>query len=321
MSRLERIYSFHQKLKNNRFPNANTLVEEFELSRATAHRDISYMRDRLLAPLAFDSSRKGFYYIRDDFSLPFEDSPKLLFLMGLLNKIADEAGLGGLPEMKKLEKRLAELIAPGYDQLMDNVLCQWIEVETLAPSIFETIVDAVLRDSELKIQYRSAAAEKSTRSIEPQRLINYQGRWYLLAYCLLRNDHRLFHMARIEHAATGKKRRGPAHQVNASYLDDAFGIFTGKIRYHAKIAFTGTAAELVRRQHWHENQVIEEIDNGITISLPVSDDREIIMKILQYGSSAKVLEPESLQNRVTLEIQKMTELYLAQGPGSECTVK
>ena len=93
MSRLERIYAFHQKLKNNRFPNA------------TAHRDISYMRDRLLAPLAFDSSRKGFYYTEDDFTLPFEDSPKLLFLMGLLNKMADEAGLGGLPEMKKLEKR------------------------------------------------------------------------------------------------------------------------------------------------------------------------------------------------------------------------
>jgi predicted DNA-binding transcriptional regulator YafY len=128
MSRLERIYAFHQKLKNNSFPNATTLIEEFELSRATAHRDISYLRDRLLAPIAFDSTRKGFYYTEDDFTLPFEDSPKLLFLMGLLNKMADEAGLGDLPEMKKLEKRLSELIAPGYDQLMSNVLCQWIEV-------------------------------------------------------------------------------------------------------------------------------------------------------------------------------------------------
>lgn len=50
MSQLERIYAFHQRLKNNRFPNARTLQEEFELSRATAHRDINYLRDRLLAP-------------------------------------------------------------------------------------------------------------------------------------------------------------------------------------------------------------------------------------------------------------------------------
>ncbi len=321
MSRLERIYFFHQKLKNNRFPNASTLIEEFEQSRATAHRDISYMRDRLLAPLAFDSSRKGFYYTENNFTLPFEDSPRILFLMGLLNKMADEAGLGSLPEMKKLEKRLSELIAPGYDQLMDNVLCQWIEVETLAPSIFETIIEAVLRGRELEINYCSAEAKKSTRSIEPQRLINYQGRWYLLAYCLLREDHRLFHMARIENAATGKKRTGPTHPARASYLDEAFGIFTGKIRYHAEIAFTGTAAELVRRQYWHEHQIIKKHDDGITLSLPVNDDREIIMKILQYGSRAKVLEPASLRNRVAEEIQKMTDLYHSEGSLPESTVE
>jgi predicted DNA-binding transcriptional regulator YafY len=309
MSRLERIYSFHQKLKNNSFPNATTLKEEFELSRATAHRDISYMRDRLLAPLAFDSTRKGFYYTEDDFTLPFEDSPKLLFLMGLLNKMADEAGLGGLPEMKKLEKRLTELIAPGYERLMDNVLCQWIEVESLTPSIFETIVEAVLKDRILEINYRSAEAERSSRSLEPQRLINYQGRWYLLAYCFLRRDHRLFHMARIETAATGKKISTP-HPAPDFLLDEAFGIFTGKLRYHAKIAFTGTAAELVRKQHWHKNQKIKEQDRGIVLSLPVNDDREITMKILQYGSMAQVLEPESLREKVRLEIKKMLECYL-----------
>ena len=309
MSRLERIYAFHQRLKNNQYPNATTLIEEFELSRATAHRDISYLRDRLLAPLAFDSRRKGFYYSEDDFSLPFEDSPKLLFLMGLLNKMADEAGRGSLPEMQKLEKRLSELIAPGYEQLMDNVLCQWIEVESLSPSIFETIVETVLRDRLLEIEYCSAEGKTSQRSLEPQRLINYQGRWYLLAYCLLRQDHRLFHMARIETAASSRKRNGPPHPAADSFLDEAFGIFTGKVRYQAKIAFTGTAAEMVRRQYWHQQQQIEEQDDGITLSLPVNDDREIMMKILQYGSMARVLAPDSLRERVTAEILKMGAAY------------
>jgi predicted DNA-binding transcriptional regulator YafY len=309
MSRLERIYAFHQKLKTNSFPNATTLIEEFELSRATAHRDISYMRDRLLAPLAFDPGKKGFYYTEDDFALPFEDSPKLLFLMGLLNKMADEAGLGGLPEMKKLEKRLAELIAPGYERLMENVLCKWIEVESLSPSIFETIVETVLKNRILEITYRSAKAQTSKRKLEPQRLINYQGRWYLLAYCLLRHDHRLFHMARIETAASGKKLTTAPHPASESLLDEAFGIFTGKIRYHAEIAFTGTAAELVRRQHWHKQQVIKKQGNGIILSLPVNDDREITMKILQYGSMAQVLAPDSLREKVRLEIRKMAECY------------
>lgn len=309
MSRLERIYAFHQRLKHNSFPNAKTLMEEFELSRATAHRDIYYIRDRLLAPLAYDSSRKGFYYTDQDFTLPFEDSPKILFLMRLLNKMADETGLSSLPEMKKLETRLSKLIAPGYEQLMDNIVCQWIEVEDLNSSIFETIIEAILSDHLLEVEYCSAQSLKSHRTLEPLRLINYQGGWYLLAYCLLREDHRLFHMARIESVATGKKRTGSPHPAADSFLNDAFGIFTGEFRYHATIAFTGTAAELVRRQFWHKHQQIEEQDDGITLSVPVNDDREIIMKILQYGARAKVLAPESLRTRVTEEIRKMSLCY------------
>ena len=141
------------------------------------------------------------------------------------------------------------------------------------------------------------------------RLINYQGRWYHLAFCLLRQDHRLFHMARIERAEIGKKRTGEAQLAAASFIDESFGIFPGKARYLAKIEFIGTAAELVRRQYWHRSQKIEERDNGICLSLPVSDDREIIMKVLQYGSNARVLEPESLRQRVIEEIARMAVYY------------
>jgi predicted DNA-binding transcriptional regulator YafY len=116
-------------------------------------------------------------------------------------------------------------------------------------------------------------------------------------------------MARIETAVSGKKIANPPHYAPDSLLDEAFGIFTGKIRYHAKIAFTGTAAELVRRQYWHEKQVIREQHDGIILSLPVNDDREITMKILQYGSMAEVLEPKSLRDKVSLEIKKMSKCY------------
>ncbi len=192
---------------------------------------------------------------------------------------------------------------------MENVLCQWIEVETLTPSIFETIIDAVLRDRLLEIEYRSAQGKSSSRTLEPQRLINYQGRWYLLAYCLLRKDHRLFHMARMERAESGKKRSSPTHPAPEYFINDAFEIFTGKITYHARIAFTGTATELVKRQFWHEKPTIEKQKDSIILSLPVNDDREISMKILQYGSEATVIAPETLRMHVTEEIRKMTLCY------------
>jgi predicted DNA-binding transcriptional regulator YafY len=66
---------------------------------------------------------------------------------------------------------------------------------------------------------------------------------------------------------------------------------------------------MVRRQYWHKQQQIDEEEDGITLSLPVNDDREIMMKILQYGAMARVIAPDSLRERVAAEIRKMGLAY------------
>lgn len=310
MSLLERIYHFHQELQNNRYPNATALVDQFEISLATARRDIAYLRDRLLAPLEFSQSKNGFFYTEEGFGLPFEQSPKIVFLLGMLSKMAEEAGLGSLPEVQTLERRLAELVFPEYSKLMDSIHCEWVEVELIQPTIFDAIIEATVKKRVLKVHYRSVQAKTSQRDLEPLRLISYQGRWYLLAYCRLREDIRLFHMARImkaELAKTAFKR--DSEDDLSTYLNSAFGIFKGEVLFMAKILFTSTAAELVRLQRWHRDQVIEEVAEGVVMHLPVSDDRELVMKILQYGAMAKVISPVELRTRIAREARAITAIY------------
>lgn len=310
MSLLERIYHFHEELINSRFPNATTLVEQFEISPATARRDIAYLRDRLLAPIAFDQRKNGFYYTEQGFGLPFEESPKILFLLGMLNKMADEAGLGSLPEVKSLEKRLSGLVFPEYNKLVEAIHCEWVEVESVDPEVFETILEAIIKKKVLQVSYRSAQAKTSKRALEALRLINYQGRWYLLAFCQLRQDIRLFHIARISSAKmTSTTFKRYSEDNFDSYLNSTFGIFKGEIRYHAQILFTSTAAELVRHQHWHKDQIVERVGEDILLHLPVNDDREIMMKILQYGAMASVISPVELRKRVESEAHKIADLY------------
>jgi predicted DNA-binding transcriptional regulator YafY len=310
MSLLERIYYFHEELKNNRYPNATSLVSQFEISPATARRDIAYLRERLLAPIAFDQFKNGFYYTDDDFGLPFEKSPKIIFLLGMLSKIADEAGLGSLEEVKSLEKRLSELVFPEYSKLVDAIHCEWVEVESIQPAIFEAIIEATVTRKTLNIRYRSAQAAESERALEPVRLVSYQGRWYLLAFCRLRQGMRLFHIARILEAFIGREtfKRQSDDNYNA-YLNSAFGIFKGEVLFNATIRFSSTAAELVRHQRWHRDQRIEEVEGGILMHLPVNDDRELLMKILQYGSMAQVIAPDQLRQRIHEEAQAIAAQY------------
>ncbi len=309
MSLLERIYFFHQELQNQQYPNATSLTEQFEVSLPTARRDIAYLRDRLLAPLDYDAKKNGFFYIEEGFALPFEKSPKIIFLLGMLNKMAEEAGLSQLPEIKKLEEKLSSFIIPTYGKLVDTIHCEWVEVESLNPEILEKIIEAIVTRHPLQINYRSAQGGHTKRTLEPHRLINYQGRWYLLALCQLRKAIRLFHIARIREAALTKASYSPSPREYDSYLQNSFGIFKGETTYWAEIFFSSTAAELVRYQHWHKDQSLKMVKGGILLRLPVSDDREILMKVLQYGSMAQIISPKSLKDRLCAEIQKMHTLY------------
>jgi predicted DNA-binding transcriptional regulator YafY len=68
---IERFFWFHDRVNARRFPNAATLAEQFEISNKTAQRDIIRLRDRMLAPLEYDATRKGYYYSDDHFELPY----------------------------------------------------------------------------------------------------------------------------------------------------------------------------------------------------------------------------------------------------------
>jgi predicted DNA-binding transcriptional regulator YafY len=317
MSLLERVFYFHQEIQKGRFPNSRSLTEKFEISLATARRDITYLRDRLLAPLAFDAKHNGFYYHEQGFELPFGDNPRIIFLIAMLNKMAGEAGLQGLPEVAQLEQRLSSLIAPEYREVVKNLYVERIEIEAVDEHIFSVMVDGLGRKVLLELEYRAVGDIARKRMVAPLRLMNYQSRWYLYGYCMLRQDYRLFHLGRIVAATLSPQPIPATISGEQSDFDDSFGIFRGKPRYLAKILFTGTAIELVRHQHWHKEQQMTETKDGLLLQLPVNDDRELLMKILQYGQHATVIAPSELVERITIEIERMREGY----PRPEQTMK
>jgi predicted DNA-binding transcriptional regulator YafY len=311
MSLLERIYYFHSRIMNNRFPNSGDLVNEFEVSSATAHRDISYLRDRLLAPLAYSQQKNGYYYTEDGFRLPFEETPRLVLLLGMLHKIAGETGLTRMPELRKLQQKLSKLVNTNNRTIENLIHCEWVETEPVESRIFADVLHALFNGTQLQITYLSPGGSISERAIDPLRLVNYQGRWYILAWCHLRRDRRMFHLSRIGTSGITEMKANHRLEPDDDWLTGSFGIFkSGSMqRYRAEILFQGTASEIVRLQRWHPDQEITETSDGLVLSLPVSDDRELIMKVLQYGSQASIIHPPELRHKVREEIRKTLELY------------
>ena len=89
----ERFVWFDNQVRGRKYPNATSLSEQFEISTKTAQRDIDFMRDRLLCPLHYDSSQKGYYYDDETFSLPMvylssEELSSLLIARKMLQDIS-----------------------------------------------------------------------------------------------------------------------------------------------------------------------------------------------------------------------------------------
>ena len=70
----ERYYWFDNQVRAKSFPNATILAERFEISPKTAQRSIEFMRDRFLASLEYQPSRRGYCYTDSSFTSPGRDA-------------------------------------------------------------------------------------------------------------------------------------------------------------------------------------------------------------------------------------------------------
>jgi predicted DNA-binding transcriptional regulator YafY len=237
-----------------------------------------------------------------------EDSPRIVLFLGVLSSMAAETGLETLPELKLLQKKLSSMVLGHRAHIEDLIFCEWVEVQPVDTMVFDTVINGLLEGVQLDIQYGDKQQNK-LRRIDPLKLVHYQGRWYLLAWCHLRQEKRLFHLSRIQSIQTTGQQVEHRLQPDDEYLTGVFGIFKGKVRFTATISLTGRAAEIVRQQHWHPDQQIEQTQTGILLHLPVADDRELIMKVLQFADEAEVIAPESLREKIKEKIAAMANRY------------
>ncbi|MGB9712565.1 helix-turn-helix transcriptional regulator [Dissulfurimicrobium hydrothermale] len=312
MSQMERIYFFHREVLKKRYPNTRTIRDEFGVSESSARRDIEYLREFLLAPIEFDRARNGYFYASSGFRLPFENVPEIIAMLGVLHKMAEEAGLSALPEVTALQERLSAILSPESKRLVNAIRFEKIEAEPVASERIKLILDAIQQGVAICFDYHKPNGEKSRRMVDPLRLLNYQWRWYLVAFCHLRNAMRIFHIPRMSAIELTGERCRVCEIINEnldSLLNKSFGIFKGNDVKTVKILFGGDAAAIVREQVWHPDQQLEDTQDGLVLTLRVTDFTEIIMKTLQFGSRAQVLEPEALRIEMTREIERMSHKY------------
>ena len=187
----------HFRIRNGGYPNVQQLALKFELSSRTAQRTITNnFRDRLGAPIAYDRTRKGYYYVDKDYEFPLagvsqEEILAILLAGSLLKKSA-----GGYINraIQKFSRRLlagTSVMGLSRERIEHAFSAVWNLYSPAQALVFRRVSHALLNNSVLCLDYTSPATGRtSSRKIEPYHLQHYTGSWVLIAFCRTRKDWR-----------------------------------------------------------------------------------------------------------------------------------
>lgn len=319
MSKMERIYQIDQILAGRKFVPRIELQERLGVSWATLKRDLSYLKDRLNAPIIFDRDLGGYRFetvsarIGPQYELPglwfsAEEIHALLTMQHLLSNL-DTGGLLG-PQIQPLLARLTGLLGSADNpakEIQKRIRILTVGARQFHLDHFQSVGSALLRRKRLVIRYHARGTDEITeREVSPQRLVHYRDNWYLDAWCHLRDGVRAFSVDAIKYAEILDK---PAKNVADKRIDEllgsGYGIFSGEEVSWAILRFIPERSRWVGAERWHPYQRTEIMPDGsLELRVPYADDRELIMDILKYGGDCRVIEPKELKNRVAEEFRR-----------------
>lgn len=321
---LERIYRIDELLAHRRFVTRKELESKLGISWATLKRDLSYMRDRLHAPIIFDRElggyrfensehREGPQYELPGFWFSAEEIHALLTMQHLIANL-DPGGLLG-PHIEPLLSRLSGILGTAADSAEE--IKRRIRIETVGArrfhlNHFQILGASLLRRKRLMIRYHARSNNETIdREISPQRIVYYRDNWYLDSWCHLRDGLRAFAVDSI-HAADilDLEAIEVEQEVIDRELGSGYGIFSGSDVNWATLRFTPERSRWVEAEQWHPQQsgLIRE-DGSYEKRVPYADDREILMDVLKYGGDCEVLSPPTLVARVEEQLRLALSLY------------
>jgi predicted DNA-binding transcriptional regulator YafY len=173
--------------------------------------------------------------------------------------------------------------------------------------VIERLTQAIAQKTRVQMRYDSASRGRMTRrEVDPYRLWYASGGLYLVGYCHVRREPRLFAVERIKSVTpTDFPYQIPLHFDFDAFVEDSLTVMRGP-RMTVELEFDKTTAAWVKDRIWHPSQQLTRFPRGrMKMTLSVADSREVVGWVLSFGSGVRVIRPESLRGTVREEAKKI----------------
>lgn len=306
--KIERLMAIIVLLLNRRRITARELAERFEVSIRTIYRDITTLTGAGI-PVLSSQGHDGGLAIPDGYKL----SRQLLTRRDLEAMLATLRGVNQAMANKDLQRIIETLdnLLPRDDEVPrpPNQPSFVVDITPWGPSVtpehtVQTVQRAVDGTLLLEFSYTDSSGKSSNRTVEPHTLVYKGYAWYLLAYCRLRRDFRLFRLSRIT---------GPRLGIG-SFLRRDVGDISRFLQFdcgptHPVVLRFSPGLRPKVEEYFPDAELAFDGNGFITARLDLPDDPWLFSFILGFGADAEILSPSSWRQRVEKIVADMKKLY------------
>lgn len=179
--------------------------------------------------------------------------------------------------------------------------------------IIQRVGDAAVRKTSIEVLYYTMSRKReSWRKLDPYRVWFFNGTFYLIGFCHLRGEVRVFVLDRIKALQETQEPFELAADFNFDqFVKASFGVFQGD-PIRVKVRFSAEVAGYIQENIWHEEQTIHpQADGSVVFAAEVAGVEEIKHWIMGWGANATVLEPQPLRDAIKREVERMLQGYQA----------
>jgi predicted DNA-binding transcriptional regulator YafY len=302
--KIDRLVATTTILMNKGLVTAKELAERFEVSPRTIYRDIEVLAAAGV-PVYATKGNGGGIALMEGFSLD----------RAMLTSRESESVLLALQTLRAVKYPEVDLILDKLGALFKNAAgTDWVEVD-FSPwgsgpkekLKLQTIRKGILERRKLEFIYLGAEGNRSSRTVEPLKLLFKAKAWYLRAWCQTRQAPRTFKITRMrEVVLTEQQFERKDHALHI--IDPEEKLSVAKTLVNLKLRFQPQVS--YRLYDDYDERLIRRNEDGtFELQICFPEDEWVYGYLLSFGPWVEVLEPEHIRAILCERMKRALQVY------------
>mgnify|MGYP001104630189 FL=1 len=269
---------------------APELAKKFEVSVRTIYRDIDMLSGAGI-PVYTTTGHGGGIHLFDNFVL----KKSLLSEQEMQDILIGVQSLSAVqyPDTDGVMSKLKATFQIAESDWIEIDFSRWGSIVEKEKQYFEMLKRSILGRQEIQFLYYNSLGEVSQRRCQPLKMVYKDKAWYMYAYCLKRNDYRLFRISRIKELLVTDqyfKSHSEMKESVFSLMEEMGKPITIELSFPKEVSY--------RVYDTFEDDVIKWNGQEIRVNVTLPETEWLYSFIMSFGNQISILYPISLKEKI-----------------------